>query len=267
VSVLHHNSKNGIVIHIICHLNLNFGDLLNFPLFYHYVRGAKISVWQFVQPLDEVYLGIGTLPDLHLTREWFEGKKVTLLGTGTRNFDDKWEGLNLQGFTRGTLSEKKLGLPGLGDLGLLIDRVFPRPKQKDDYTLIELDHLFINGVVPTISDVPNPKILLTIRAITTVGVSGVYKLIAGARYVVTDRLHIAVAAESAEVPWVIYDHQQGGLTSVPRKFEDWASTIGKEKFIIYDLRDVGMVEENTDFERSAKQKYELEKALYEAVSG
>jgi hypothetical protein len=258
------------MINILCHLNLNFGDLLNFPLFYHYIRGGhqcKVSVWQYANPIDDVYLGIGTLPDFHLPREWFEGKRVTLLGTGTRYFDKKWEGLDLRGFVRGTLSEKKLGLPGVGDMGLLIDRVFTRPKQRDDYTLVELDHLFALGISPIVRDIPNPKILPTVRAVTTVGISGVYKLIAGARYVVADRLHVAMAAESACVPWVIYDHQEGGLVSVPRKFEDWASTIGKEKFIIYDLRDVGKVEENTDFQRSANQKYELEKALYEAISG
>jgi hypothetical protein len=256
------------VITILCHLNLNFGDLLNFPLFGHYLKGRKfqVSVWQHASFVDEIYLGIGTLPGFHLSREWFEGKKVTLLGTGTRYFDDKWEGLEWQGFTRGKLSEQKLGLPGMGDLGLLVDRVFPS-KGKDDYTLIELDHLFVNGYSPTIPDVPNPRLLMTVRAVTSVGVHGTYKLIAKARYVITDRLHIACAAESAHVPWVIYDHGKGGLTAVPKKFEDWASVIGKEQFIVHDFKDVLKVEENTDFETSEKQKSELEKALYENISG
>jgi hypothetical protein len=257
------------LITIVCHLNLNFGDLLNYPIFQHYVKGVKYRVipWQALGDIDEVYLGIGTLPGFHLPREWFEGKKVTLLGTGTRYFDDEWGGLNWNGFVRGSLSEKKLGLPGIGDLGLLSDRVFTRPKQREDYTLVELDHLWINGVTPTVRDVPNPQMMQTVRAVATIGTYGIFRLIAGARYVVTDRLHFAITAESVGVPWVIYDHNQGGLPAVPHKFKDWTSTIGKEKFIIYDLDDTGIVEENTDFEKSSKRKYELEKALYENIFG
>ena len=249
-------------------LNLNLGDLLNFPIFHYYLEDKQFLIisLEYLKKEKEIYLGIGTLPDLHLPYDWFRDKQVTLLGTGTRYFDQKWTGLNLKGFARGKLSEQKLGLPGLGDLGLLADRVFGRTDLKTDVTLAEFDHLIMTNHQLPQMDLPNIKLISTVRSIVTIGTMGIYKLIHTSRYVVTDRLHFAVLAEASEVPWVIYDHGEGGLTAVPQKFIDWASTIGKEKFVVTKPEDIGIVIENTDFEQSARQKDILEKALYEATA-
>jgi FkbM family methyltransferase len=225
----------------------NFGDLLNIPILRHYFGDIefKNEIW----PHSRVLVGIGTLIGYIVPDEWYLDKDVTFLGTGSRDTGKKVD-LKAKGFVRGKLTEQKTGLPALGDIGILVDRIYN----------IDMERRGIGVCL----DKTDKRLSFGEYFTAWVGESDLYnvcKNIASREYVITDKLHVAVAAESYHVPWVLVNHGDKTLSRTPDKFRDWAEMIGKERFIIKDLDDWEIVKGNTDFTESEKQKVILDAEL------
>lgn len=235
----------------------NYGDLLNIPIFKHYC-GAEVLPYQQMED-GKGFMGIGTLAGYVIPDEWFDNREITFLGTG--GVGTKLKGKH-KGFARGEISAAKLGVPCVGDVGLLIDRVFNGEIARVDRTAVVLDKTPVAPLATRIftalseNDLPLP---CAFSAFNT-SVPEVYGFIAKARYVITDRLHVATTAEALKIPWLIFNHGNGDLAKTPDKFLDWADTIDKGRFVVNPL-EVGLIKENTDFEKSEIQKDRLEKEL------
>ena len=241
---------------ILCfHHIQNYGDFLN-VMFFRKLFGREIC---FVDcktiaeiPRDtRVYMGVGTLIGYILPDDFFLGRKITFLGTGAVARVRSTEFFRqCNGFTRGPLSETVTGIAAGGDPFLLLDRVLDfRRKQTDNSTAA-----FVNKYNRVFHlRLPKPTLHKSI-AHDVQAVFQIYEILAKSRYVVTDRLHIAVTAESMHIPWVLWNHRQGDLADHSEKFLDWAQGVKKAAFIVTQESDLSKVVENTDFEVSEMQK-------------
>jgi len=200
-------------------------------------------------------VGAGTLVGYTMPTEWYLDKDITFLGTGSRNAEEKVN-IPAKGFTRGKLTEEKTGIEALGDIALLIDRVYGVPTTKRDKTGIVLDKT--DKELQT--DLPN-QLCFTADGLSVSRLPEMYNRIAGCQYIITDRLHVAVVAESLHIPWVLWNHGDKTLSRTPHKFVDWAGMIGKERFVVEDIANIDTIKENTDFSASEKQKDILETAI------
>jgi len=236
----------------------NFGDLLNVPILTHYLgEGVEFTHPAEIKPGRRIIVGIGTLVDYLTAPEWFIGKDITFMGTGSSKKDVKIN-IPAKGFVRGKLTEAKIGVKALGDIGILIDRVFGAPNTERDKTGIVLDKTEKDVQI----DLPDQD-RFTAQGISASQLLGVYLRIARCKYIITDRLHVASTAEALHIPWIIWNHGDGDLKRTPDKFADWAGMIGKERFVIKDMADFGIIKENTDFSASEEQKDILEAAIQE----
>lgn len=244
----------------------NFGDCFNLSVMpYLFGDDCHLYHWRGL-PEGKIYLGLGTLVDYMIRLGWLRDRDVTLLGTGTNNFGTP-AGKEFKGFARGELSAKRLGVKAVGDLGILMERVYGVSSGKDDRVLFTLGEKkttedmddYLKGLAPVCPYDCNV-------AMSIGGAIGTYRDIATSKYIVTDKLHYAVAAEASRIPWVIYNHREGTLFEQPLRYYDWADMIGKSKFIIDDLSHVGIIEDNTNFDRSEQQKDELERSVKELIS-
>jgi len=241
---------------ILCfHHIQNYGDFLN-VVYFRELFGRDICFVDCkaiaeVPPDVRVFMGVGTLIGYILPDHFFKGRKITFLGTGAvaRVRSTEFFGA-CNGFTRGPLSETVTGITAGGDPFLLLDRVLAfRRKQTEDSTAA-----FVNKYNRVFHlRLPKP----TLHKSTVHGFQGIteiQQILAKSRYVVTDRLHIAVTAESMHIPWVLWNHRQGDLADHSEKFLDWAQGVKKARFIVTEEKDLSKVVENTDFEVSEAQK-------------
>jgi len=239
-------------------IGTNFGDLLNIPILKHYFGGGlKFLTINEIKPKSKVLVGAGTLIGYTMPTDWYLDKDITFLGTGSRNAEEKVS-IPAKGFTRGKLTEGKTGVKALGDIGILIDRVYGVPDTKRDRTGIVLDKTDKEVQV----DLPNPD-RFTAHKLAVTQLPEMYNRIAGCQYIITDRLHVAVVAESLHISWILWNHGDKTLSRTPDKFVDWAGMIGKERFVIEDIANLSIIKENTDFSASEKQKDTLESAIQE----
>jgi hypothetical protein len=245
--------KSKLVFH---HIS-NYGDALNIVVFPHFLGDIDFIKYDEVQPGSTVFIGIGTLIGYIISKkiwqEWdYLGIVPICLGTGGIEYEDRI--ILKEGFVRGPLTASKTGLPAKGDPAMLLEDIWSARRQPDGSTLVIVDKSTL--------DVPNAKSLTaTIDSIENI--KQLYNEIAKASYIITDRLHVATTAESLGIPWVIYKHGRGDISKTPDKFLDWATPLRKMKFIVENRDDIGIIEENIDFNESTQQKVELRKCLNE----
>lgn len=240
----------------------NYGDFLN-VLFFRKLFDREICFIDCktiaeVPPDVRVFMGVGTLIGYILPDRFFKGRKITFLGTGAVARVRSTEFFRAcNGFTRGLLSQTVTGIRAGGDPFLLLDRVLDfRRKDIDDCTAA-----FVNKY-NRVFHVKLPKPALHMSTVRDAqGITAVYEVLARSRYVVTDRLHIAVTAESMHVPWVLWNHRQGDLADHSEKFLDWAQQVGKAEFVVTEEGDLSKVTQNTNFEVSEGQKDSLLETL------
>jgi hypothetical protein len=233
----------------------NYGDFLN-VMFFRKLFGRDICFVDCkaiaeIPPDVRVFMGIGTLIGYILPDNFFRGRRITFLGTGAVARVRSNEFFRAcDGFTRGLLTETVTGVKAGGDPFLLLDRVLDfRRKTPQDSTAA-----FVNKY-NRVFHLKLPKPVLHKSTVQDLeGITKVYEILAQSRYVVTDRLHIAVTAESMHVPWVLWNHRQGDLADHSEKFLDWAHYVKKADFVVTEERDLGKVVQNTDFEYSESQK-------------
>jgi len=243
---------------IVIHPIDNFGDLLNIPLLNYYLDDTP----EFISCKDvkpgKVFMGLGTLIDYIIPLEWFNDKQVTFLGTGSAQKERIFTG-HAGGFVRGKLTEAKMGIKALGDLGILIDRIYGFPARKRNETAVVIDKSGESKLTINTS-LPEPR-MLTAVCHNIMQIRDFYDALVSYDFILTDRLHVATTAEAVETPWIIWNHGRGDTAQTPDKFLDWAGMIGKERFIIDDLSQIDIIYENTDFTKSKEQKEILEDAL------
>jgi hypothetical protein len=253
---------------ILCfHHIQNYGDFLNI-FFFRKLFGEEVcfvdcKTIATIPPDVRVFMGIGTLIGYILPDHFFNGRKITFLGTGAVARVRSNEFFHTcSGFTRGLLSETVTGIKAGGDPFLLLDRLLDfRRKETEDTTAA-----FVNKY-NRIFHVQLPKPTLFKSAVQDIqGVLQIYEIMAKARYVVTDRLHIAVTAESMHVPWVLWNHRQGDLADHSEKFLDWAQHVKKADFIVTEEKDLSKVVQNNNFEISEGQKPQLLELLRNTVN-
>lgn len=252
------------MVGLVWYKTINYGDYLNWIIPSLFTGGFTLCHWGNAPEGETLYLGIGTLVDYIIPVEWFKKRDVILLGTGTNNFDKPFDA-KVRGFARGRLSGRRLGVDGVGDLGILIDRLFADKVERKDYLLLTFSNLKVTeDIISSVKDIARPRPYDATVGLVGYGIAGIYNAIAGSRYVVTDKLHSAMTAEATKTPWVIYDHPEVFLRHGPR-FQDWADTIGKSRFIISDLSQAHIIEENNNFEQSEKQKDKLIQRVKELI--
>jgi len=249
-------------------VEMNYGDCLTIDIM-PYASGVNCNFYHWANvPSDRmICLGIGTLVDYIIRLSWFRDRDVILLGTGTNNFGSPVEA-KFRGFARGELSAQRLGVEAIGDMGILADRVMGRVKEVKEQTILCLGEKAVtDDIKKVVSEVlPDVRNYNCNAAMAVGGTRMTYRDIASSRYVVTDKLHYAMTAEAVGNPWVIYHHHEGTLFEQPLRFNDWADMIGKSKFIISDLSQLGIIKENNNFEKSEKQKDKLIKRTMELAS-
>lgn len=243
---------------VVIHPIDNFGDLLNVPLLNYYFEDSLDFVSCKEAGTGKVLMGLGTLIDYIIPLEWFENREVVFLGTGSARPERHFTGA-AGGFVRGKLTEAKMGVKGLGDLGILIDRIYGFPTHKRKQTGMVIDKSGEDNLVVK-TNLPEPK-MLTAYCKNVMQVRDLYDALAECDFIITDRLHVATTAEAIETPWLLWNHRRGDLIQTPDKFLDWAGMIGKERFVVDDLANVNIIYENTDFQRSKEQKQVLEDTL------
>lgn len=241
---------------ILCfHHIQNYGDFLN-VMFFRKLFGREICFVDCkaiaeIPPDVRVFMGVGTLIGYILPDQFFRDRKITFLGTGAVARVRSTEFFRAcDGFTRGLLSETVTGIKAGGDPFILLDRVLDfRRKEADDTTAA-----FVNKYNRVFHvQLPKPALYKS-AAQDAQSVAQIYEILAKSRYVVTDRLHIAVTAESMHVPWVLWNHRQGDLADHSEKFLDWAQQVKKADFIVTEEKDLSKVVQNTNFEVSESQK-------------
>ena len=243
---------------IVIHPIDNFGDLLNIPLLnYYFDDMPEFESCKEVKP-GKVFVGMGTLIDYIIPLDWFNDKQIVFLGTGSAQKEQNFTG-PAGGFVRGKLTETKMGVEALGDLGILIDRIYGFPTKKRKQTAVVIDKSEESNLIIK-TTLPEPK-MLTAYCKNIMQVRDFYDVVSSCDFIITDRLHVATTAEAIQTPWVIWNHGRGDLAQTPDKFLDWAGMIGKERFIIDDLSNINIIYENTDFTKSKEQKEILEDAL------
>lgn len=246
---------------------MNYGDSFNLSVM-PYLMGDRCQLfhWRATPSNIPVYLGIGTLIDYMIRLGWLRGREVILLGTGTNNFGTPI-GMSFGGFARGKLSAERLGVDAVGDLGILVDRVYGKPTKRDERLLLTMGEKHItNDIVDSLKCIsPNIARCDANVAMALGGARGTYEAIATSQYIVTDKLHYAMTAEAVGIPWLIYHHHEGTLFEQPLRFNDWADMIGKSQFIISDLSQADIIKENNNFDRSEKQKDELEQRVRDLI--
>lgn len=243
---------------VVIHHIINFGDLLNVPLLNYYFGDSLEFVSYKEVGTGKVFMGIGTLIDYIIPLEWFNNRKVVFLGTGSARMERHFIG-SAKGFVRGKLTEAKMGVRALGDLGILVDRIYGFPARKRKQTAVVIDKSGLDNLVIK-TGLPEPK-MMTAYCKNIMHVRDLYDALTECDFVITDRLHIASTAEAVETPWLIWNHQRGDTAQTPDKFLDWAGMIGKERFVIDNLDNVDIIYENTNFTRSREQKQILEDTL------
>lgn len=235
----------------------NFGDLLNYTIFDHFFNAVYLGVNEIRFDERFQFVGLGTLIDFIAPAEKFTKTKLVFLGTGANDFDKKVDLSWQKGWVRGALSAEKTGLPYIGDVGLLLDGLIGDVQKRDEVCLI-LDWTNDRGDIGVFD---MPVLEYHVEPITKYDVPDICHKVKSSKYVITDRLHIAILAESLEIPWLIYQH--GHFFTTGYKFNDWAMTVNKERFIVPDLsqKSLEIIKENDDFIMAGKQKQKLREAL------
>jgi len=236
----------------------NYGDLLNIDLFNHLlgevVYESVLDIWESHQPQ---YVGVGTLIDFIAPAENFLRTKLIFLGTGAAHFDKKVDLSHQGGWVRGKRSSCKTDLPYIGDPALLIDRVYGKVNRQERVCVI-LDWIK--------EDIPNclglPAVRYCADPISYYEVPLVFSKIAKSAYVITDRLHVAVTAESLGIPWLLYAHND----RLRDKFLDWAEPLDKSEFVVSKIVPE-LLRENVDFTKSSIQKRRMLKELNKLRKG
>ena len=230
----------------------NYGDLLNIDLFNHFfgdvVYESVLDIWESPEPQ---FAGIGTLIDFIAPAENFLRTKLIFLGTGSAHFDKKVDLSHQDGWVRGKRSSYKTGLPYIGDTALLIDKVYGKVNRQEQACVI------LDWIKEDIYDCLGlPSVRYRSEPITYYEVPLVFSQIAKSSYVITDRLHVAVTAESLRIPWLLYAHND----RLRDKFIDWAEPLNKIWFVV-DKIVPELLKENTSFAESSKQKERMNEEL------
>lgn len=241
---------------IVMHPIPNYGDLINIPLLTHYLKATRFTTYHKIPVGEKAIIGCGTLIDYIIPAKWFQERECTFVGTGANLFHQPIR-IKGKGFVRGWLSHQKTGLRPLGDIGLLVDRVFRPSPIKTGKTLLVIDKYLGEVESPLFEGAE----LGSLFPVSIPDLEAVFQKISEASHVITDRLHIAMTAEALGIPWVIWNHGKGDIAQTPYKFIDWAGTIGKERFCISRVEDLEIMETNTHFFISLKQKEALEEEL------
>lgn len=206
----------------------NFGDFLA-ELFLADLFGAP---WW---PADAYYLVGSVIREQRIRRTLAERRAdpttgcVAFWGCGARGPDGLPEDIRSRAAflgVRGPLTRDALGLPAdtvLGDPGLLLPLLVPRPRTRHGRTLCIthfheprpvsdlLDQTGVDDVIPAAI----PGSLPALRSLV--------ERIAAAEFVLSGSLHGAITACAYGVPFAFFD---SGRVDVPFKWEDFAASVG-----------------------------------------
>jgi tetratricopeptide (TPR) repeat protein len=169
-----------------------------------------------------------------------DGGDIAFWGCGARDAvpvrEDLFERCRFFG-VRGPLTRDLLGLPGdtpLGDPGLLLPLVHPKPKSKRGGTICA-PHIFEPMsdealLASTGADrVVRPEISPSLSAL-----GQLLDEIAGADFVLAGAMHAAIVAHAYGVPFAFFD---AGHLDVPFKWRDFAASIGAPVAFVDNLKD------------------------------